>query len=58
MKTNKKCIYCGDYIILNKDEIKMIETGEMSLQNFDCCDECSSDQNKEEDYFAGYDSEF
>ena len=58
MKTNKKCIYCGDYITLNKDEIAMLETGELNFQFIDCCDECCDNQNNEEDYFAGIDSEF
>ena len=58
MKTNKKCIYCGDFIYLNSDEIKMIENGELSFNDFQCCDDCAENQNREEDFFAGYDSEW
>jgi hypothetical protein len=58
MKTNKKCIYCGDYITLNKDEVKMLEEGEINFSSIDCCDYCSNNQNNEENFFAGIDSEF
>ncbi len=58
MKTTKKCIYCGQFIVLNKEEIKLLQEGEISFSSFDCCEECSNNQHEEEDYFAGYDSEF
>lgn len=57
MKTKKRCIFCGDFITLNSDEIKMIQNGELSLNDFPSCDECIEDLNREEDFFAGYDSE-
>lgn len=58
MKTHKKCIYCGEYIILNSEDLELLYDGWITLQSIELCEECSENQNNEPDYFAGYDSEF